>query len=283
MGKDNGNTTLNRIKFIDYYALLGVSLNVSNEELVKAYKNKCQQTTDESTLEELYVAYTILSSQHRRKPAYDRELAKYNASEDKDNYYIQDSWLSYEIYNILQARQNQQETVPKKTIKSRCLRGCLNIIFFFFLMIFVTQVKRCTRRTMVEKEISYNSTKEDVYNQVENTAVNEVEAKLTKAALEQNMEYPKQLEDGIIADRVELPFGAFSYCYTIDDILFDKVISISSKEKLLSNLKALYGQMKPMIDMLITTNRGINYRYTNKSKTRTHTVYLTVEDLKELG
>ena len=211
-------------------------------------------------------------------------MVKYNASEEKDNYYIQDSWLSAEIRNIHFVKPNQQETTPKKPIELRCLGGCLKIIGFFFFLMIITQVKVCSRKTIKEKNAaSYNFTKEEIYNQEENLTVNEAEAKLRKAILEINVECPKQLKNGITCERIDLTLGTFSYCYMLDDALFDKVISAANKEMQLSQLKAQYEQMKPMIALLIKTNRGLNYVYTNKSKTKTHTEFLSVEDLKNLA
>lgn len=70
------------------------------------------------------------------------------------------------------------------------------------------------------------------------------------------------MSEDITCQAVLIESDALVYVYKIDDNFFAEFKSHGLSRKLqLGNLKNVYGEMKPMIDLLIETHRGIYYRY----------------------
>ena len=89
--------------FKDYYLILGVGSDASPEEIEKAYKDADAKINVRGIISkdfhDIQEAFTILSKPDIRA-LYDKELEKYNALEDYENYKIQDAKLEDTISSL---------------------------------------------------------------------------------------------------------------------------------------------------------------------------------------
>jgi hypothetical protein len=70
------------------------------------------------------------------------------------------------------------------------------------------------------------------------------------------------MNENITTEEVLLERDALVYVYKVDDAFFSEFKEHAmSRDIQLKNLKTVYHEMQPMIDLLVETHRGIYYRY----------------------
>ena len=82
---------------------------------------------------------------------------------------------------------------------------------------------------------------------------------------------------------ISLTESALVYVYLIDDDYFEMMRdqALSSANQL-ANIRTMYSDMKPMIDLLVQTHRGISYKYICKNSKETNIVEVSYDDLASL-
>ena len=88
------------------------------------------------------------------------------------------------------------------------------------------------------------------------------ENQLRRFIIEKNISLPQNMDENITTEEVLLERDALVYVYKVDDDFFSEFKEHAmSRDIQLKNLKTLYHEMQPMIDLLVKTHRGIYYRY----------------------
>ena len=289
--------------FKDYYSILGVSFPANAEEIRLAHQSKIETLGADSSKPsnpnyqqrvDVEEAFRVIGTSYSLKKAYDEEYAKYIVSEDKHSFSIQDDWIlsqinsehNFVVNRILQPLpMNSEET---KTGWSGKTLSCLGKIFGFFLLIlFIAGVKTCSRN-QARKALSesYDNTEyvtptssSSATSYVSSTNTN-AERKLQKTAREINQDLPRMINDNITQRAITLTPSSLVYVYEIDDDFFEmyrnQALSSSSQ---LDNIRAMYSDMKPMIDLLLETHRGISYKYICKRSGETNIVEVSYSKL----
>lgn len=289
--------------FKDYYSILGVSYPSSSEEIHQAYNAKIGKLGEESSKEsspnytervDVEEAFRVIGASYRLKIAYDEEYAQYLASEDKDNFSIQNDWTiteidherAFVINRILQNGPKIQNEDDKKGFGGKVLGCFLKIIGVFFILLLFAGIKNCSRqqarKALVESytESNYSQNNNSTsYSQSNSSA----ELKLQKTAREINQSLPRRIDDNITQSAISLTESALVYVYLIDDDYFEMMRdqALSSANQL-ANIRAMYSDMKPMIDLLVQTHRGISYKYICKNSKETNIVEVPCTDLASL-
>lgn len=283
--------------FKDYYSILGVSYPSSDVEIRQAHHAKVEGLgTDSSNYSnpnyqqrvDVEEAFRVLGASYSLKKAYDEEYSKYLEAEDKDAFCIQDDWTlsqinsehNFVVNRLLQPLPSSIE--EQKTGWGGKALGCVGKIFgFILLMLVIAGAKTCSRKQMRNalSESSYNteyvsspsSSSSSSSYQVSTTS--NVERKLQKTAREINQSLPRRIDDNITHKAISLTSSALVYEYVIDDDFFElyKDQALSSNGQL-ESIRALYSDMKPMIDLLLETHRGISYKYICKRSGETSIV-----------
>ena len=253
--------------FKDYYSILGISFPSNDEEIKRAYNEKVEALGSESICDsnpnyqnrvDVEEAYMVLGASYSLKIAYDEEYQK-AIKEGFDIYEIKDEWILSRIERercFIKNKRLKQQNTPSPSKKGNMglkVLGCLGKIFLVYvcLWLFVC-VKKCSR-----DRVRDTYTSETIQESCESA-----DLKLKRYAAEENNSYPKDLDVNITAQAILIENEALVYVYKVDDTFFAELKDqIVSREKQLNNIKKVYNEMKPLIDLLIETHRGISYRY----------------------
>lgn len=257
--------------FKDYYSILRLSYPASDEDIRNAYttivntlgsESYKPECTNYQVRVETEEAYRVLGASYSLRKAYDEEYKK--AKEEGFNVYeIKDDWLitgiererDFVVNKIMSPNYNAPKPFdPKKKGRGMKLLGCLGKVFLVYvaLMSFVN-ISKCSRekaRESYELSNTMNSSTESAENQ------------LRRFIIEKNINLPQDMDENITTEEVLLESDALVYVYKVDDNFFSEFKEhVMSRNIQLSNLKTVYHEMKPMIDLLVETHRGIYYRY----------------------
>lgn len=285
---------------VDYYSILGVSFPSNSGEITSAYIAKKEMLGFESSSSdnsnypariEVELAYRVLGASYVLKTLYDSEYEKAIAV-GFDNYEINDDSLSssierertFVINNILNPnyKATNNNTNNEKSLGMKIL-GCLGKIFLGFIFILViVQVKKCARQSMRESIEQTNIAESN--KQASLIESNEsADFKLRLFATEKNNTLPQEMNNNVTFQEVQIENEALVYVYKVDDVFFSEFKSHAlSRQEQLSNLRTVYKEMKPMIDLLIKTHRGIYYRYICRESGETTEFKIYYSDLVDL-
>ena len=263
--------------FIDYYSILGISFPSNNEEINQAYCNKVGALgTDSSKCSSPYyhervdveVAFRVLGASYSLKTAYDEEYQRYLETQDKEDFEIKDDWtksqikseINFVVNRILEPVSTYHLETERKGIGSMTIGRVGKILGFIFLIIVIAGIKTYVSSSSTNSEI-----------------------KLKKAAKEINQTLPRKIDSYITHQAISLTSSALIYEYLVDDNYFSKEKDQAlSHEYQLANIRMMYSAMKPMIDLLIETNRGISYKYVCKTSKNINIVSVSCNDLRTL-
>ena len=256
--------------FKDYYSILKLSYPASDEDIKNAYTTIVNTLGADSANPsnpkyqvriDVEEAYRVLGSSYILKTAYDKEYQK-ATTEGLETYKIEDDWLlsgiererAFVVNTILSPGYKPPKPfVPKKKSKGMKALGCLGKAFLVYiaLMSFV-YISKCSREKVRE---SYELS--DTVNTSENA-----ENQLRRFIIEKNINLPQDMDENITTEEVLLERDALVYVYKVDDDFFSEFKEHAmSRDIQLQNLKTVYHEIKPVIDLLIETRRGIYYRY----------------------
>lgn len=277
--------------FKDYYSVLGISYPSTSEEIQKAYNAKKEALGKDSIISsnpkyqervEAELAYRVLGASYILKTAYDEEYEKAMA-EGFDYYIVNDENLisdiererDFVVNRLLSPnfKMPKANTTKEKSMGMKVL-GCLGkgFLIYLCLMTFV-YIKKCSRENVRE---SYE--KQSTYVPTESA-----DSKLRRFAAEKNASLPQDMDENITTQAVLLESDALVYVYKVDDDFFAEFKDhAQSREIQLGNLKTVYSKMKPMIDLLIETHRGIYYRYICRKSGETTEFKIYYSDLLDL-
>ncbi len=275
----------------DYYSVLGISYPSTSEEIRTAYNAQKESLGKESSNSndsnyqsrvEVELAYRILGASYILKTAYDGEYEKAMA-EGFDDYEVKHESLLSDIEHerdfVVNRLLNPNFKMPKTNStkeKSWSMKvlGCLGkgFLIYLCLMTFV-YVKKCSRdrvRDSYENQSTYVSTES-------------ADSKLMRFAAEKNAMLPQDMDENITTQEVLIESDALVYVYKVDDDFFAEFKThAQSREIQLGNLRTVYKEMKPMIDLLIETHRGIYYRYICRESGETTEFKIYYSDLVDL-
>ncbi|MBR2237573.1 MAG: hypothetical protein IJ887_06820 [Prevotella sp.] len=152
--------------------------------------------------------------------------------------------------------------------------GCLGKGFLIYLcLVTFAYVKNCSRarvRESYESQRSYVSTES-------------ADSKLRHFAAEKNAMLPQDMDENITTQEVLIESDALVYVYNVDDDFFAEFKNhAQSREIQLGNLRMVYKEIKPMIDLLTETHRGIYYRYICRKSGETTELKIYYSDLLDL-
>jgi hypothetical protein len=157
------------------------------------------------------------------------------------------------------------------------------------LILFISGVKTCSRnqarKTLSEsydnsEYVTSPSYSSNTSSSQVTSSSSDAERKLQKTAREINQDLPRKIDDNITQSAITLTSTALIYEYIIDDDYFDmyKDQALSASDQL-NNIRAMYSDMKPMIDLLLKTHRGISYKYICKESGKTNIVEIPYSEL----
>ncbi len=286
--------------FKDYYSILGITFPSNEDEIKQAYQSRVESLGTESSnygnpnyqqRVDVEEAYRVLVVAYGLKSAYDEEYSKYIESENKDSYCIQESWTQSQIDSqhntvvnrILTPMPASSEEKKKGWFKQTmgCFGGCLwKILGFILLIIAISAAKTCARKQMKNTLSESSINTEYVSSSLSSSAIptknktnSNAERKLQNMAWDINQSLPRKMNDNMTALAITLTSSALVYEYEIDDDCFemykDQVLSQSAQ---LEQVKEMYSDMKPMINLLLETHRGISYKYVCKKSRETNIV-----------
>lgn len=152
------NTDTYLIMFKDYYLILGIGCNATPEEIEQAYKEADARINVKGFISkdfhDIQEAYSILSKPEL-KALYDKELDKFNASGNYDNYRIEDDKLADKIstlhYNISENAGNPSGLAAKIG------KGCM----WAFIIVVISLLSTCIGAIMKQKgrsDVRYRNT-----------------------------------------------------------------------------------------------------------------------------
>lgn len=282
--------------FIDYYFILGISFPSNNEEINQAYCNKVEALgTDSSKYSspfyrervDVEVAFRVLGASYSLKTAYDEEYQRYLETQDKEHFEIKDEWtksqikseINFVVNRILEPVSTYHLETERKGIGSKTL-GCVGkILGFIFLIIVIAGIKTCARK-QVRNSFENSYVKPESNDKFVFSSDNNPEIELQKAAREINQTLPRKIDSYITHQAISLTSSALIYEYLVDDNYFsEEKDQALSHEYQLANIRMMYSAMKPMIDLLIETNRGISYKYVSKTSKNINIVSVSCDDL----
>ena len=275
----------------DYYSVLGISYPSTSEEIQTAYNaikeslGKESSNSNDSNYQsrvEVELAYRILGASYILKTAYDGEYEKAKA-EGFDDYDVKHESLLSDIERernfVVNRLLSPNFKMPKtNTTKEKGwgmkVLGCLGkgFLIYLCLMMFV-YVKKCSRESVRE---SYETPSTYV-------STESADSKLKRFVAEKNASLPQDMDENITTQVVLLESDALVYVYKVDDDFFAEFKDhAQSREIQLGNLRTVYSEMKPMIDLLIETHRGIYYRYICRKSGETTEFKIYYSDLVDL-
>lgn len=276
------------MKIKDYYSVLGVSPDADSPTIYDSYQKRINELGEDSRKSsnpnyssrvDVEEAYRMLGASYINKEAYDNEYQQSIALGNLD--FEMGEWLEEHVkreHDFVVNRMlipDTPQAVEMSTGKKWGMKtlGCIGKAFLLFLfLIFIANVKRCSRQAVRD---SYNTSYE-----TEITTTSEAERKLQQAAREMNRSLPQKINDDITQYPVELTPSALVYVYGVKESTFianrDRV---SSKKGQIANIKAMYSDMKPMIDLLLQTERGISYKYVSSDSHTTEIVAVSYSEL----
>lgn len=276
------------MKIKDYYSILGVSPDADNPTIYDSYQKRISELGEESRKSsspnywsrvDVEEAYRMLGASYINKEAYDKEYQQSIALGNLD--FEMGEWLEEHVnreHDFVINRMlipDAPQTVEISTGKKWGMKtlGCIGKAFLLFLfLIFIANVKRCSRQAVRD---SYSTTYD-----TEITTPSDAERKLQQAAREMNRSLPQKINDNITQYPVELTSSALVYVYRVKESTFIRERErVSSKEGQIANIKAMYSEMKPMIDLLLQTERGISYKYVSSESYTTELVAVTYSEL----
>ena len=295
----------------DYYSYLGISADADNTTINNAYKSMVEKLGESSRYSNnsqyesrlnVEEAYRILGISSTLKELYDEE---YNNSIALGNYEyeIQDDWLlskiicehNYVVNQILSP--NTVNTFDKKVWSMKII-GCIGKAFgiFLLLLLFVSikhscrkQMRETYNETIPTAETSFTETPVDAHSFYNNLPKNidmnvtDAEKKLQKTVEDVNNELPRRINDNVTHVKVLLTATEIIYRYKVDDEYFSSVVDlVTSKSYQNDSIKAVYSEMKPMINLLVETRRGISYEYVCRDSKRSEKISIPYEELKDL-
>ena len=256
--------------FKDYYSILRLSYPASDEDIKNAYTTIVNALGSESSNPECTnyqvrvdteEAYRVLGASYSLRKAYDEEYEKAK-EEGFDVYEIKDDWLiagiererDFVINKTLSPNYKAPKPfVPKKKSRGMKVLGCLGKAFLvyvaFMTFAYISKCSRDKARESYETSNTVNSS-ESAENQ------------LRRFVIEKSINLPQDMDENITTEEVLLEDDALVYVYKVDDDFFSEFKEHAMSRSIqLSNLKTVYHEMKPMIDLLVETRRGIYYRY----------------------
>ena len=275
----------------DYYSVLEISYPSTSEEIRTAYNAKKESLGKDSSNSndsnyqsrvEVELAYRILGASYILKTAYDGEYEKAMA-EGLDDYEVKHESLLSDIERerdfVVNQLLNPNFKMPKtNSTKEKSwgmkVLGCFGkgFLIYLCLMTFV-YLKKCSRESVRESYEPQNS-----YVSTESA-----DSKLRRFAAEKNASLPQDMDENITTQAVLLESDALVYVYKVDDDFFAEFKDhAQSREIQLGNLRTVYSEMKPMIDLLIETHRGIYYRYICRKSGETTEFKIYYRDLVDL-
>ena len=152
--------------------------------------------------------------------------------------------------------------------------GCIGKGFLIYLcLVAFVQIKKCSKDSVKEsyETPSTYATKESA------------ESQLRSFVLEKNISLPQDMDENITTQEVILERDAIVYVYKVNDNFFAEFKDHAfSRDMQLKNLRTVYDKMKPMIDLLIETHRGIYYRYICRESGETTEFKIYYSDLVDL-
>ena len=240
--------------FKDYYSILKLSYPARDEDIKNAYTTLVNTLGADSANPsspkyqvrvDVEEAYRVLGASYILKTAYNKEYQK-AITEGFETYKTGDEWL-------LSGIERPKPFMPKKKGKGMKALGCIGKAFLLYivLMSFV-YISKCSRekaRESYELSNTMNSSQS-------------AENQLRRFIIEKNINLPQNMDENITTEEVLLERDALVYVYKVDDDFFSEFKEHAmSRDIQLKNLKTVYHEMQPMIDLLVETHRGIYYRY----------------------
>lgn len=277
--------------FKDYYSILRLSYPASDEDIKNAYTTivnalGSESSTPECTKYQARVdteeAYRVLGASYSLRKAYDEEYEKAK-EEGFDVYEIKDDWLiagiererDFVINKILSPNYKAPKPfVPKKKSRGMKVLGCLGKAFLVYVALMTfAYISKCSRDKARESYVT--STSSD--------AKKSAEEELKLFVMQKNLNLPQDMDENITTQAVWLDDDAIVYIYKVDDTFFSEFKDRAfSREIQLKNLRTVHQKMKPMIDWLIETHRGIYYRYICRESGEINEFKIYYSDLLEL-
>lgn len=277
--------------FKDYYSILRLSYPASDEDIKNAYTTivnalgadlanpsspKYQVRVD---VEE---AYRVLGASYILKTAYDKEYQK-AITEGFETYETEDDWLlsgiererAFVVNTILSPGYKPPKPfVPQKKGKGMKVLGCLGKAFLVYVALMsIVYISKCSREKARETYITSNSL----------DSKKSAEEELKLFVMQKNLNLPQDMDENITTQAVLLEDDAIVYIYKVDDAFYSEFKDHAfSRDIQLKNLRTVHQKMKPMIDWLIETHRGIYYRYICRETGEINEFKIYYNDLLEL-
>ena len=276
---------------VDFYSILGVSFTSSSEEIQSAYITKKDSLGKDSANSsnpnyqarvDVELAYRVLGASYILKTAYDEEYEKAKQVGFNDYEVAHESLLpdiERERDFVVNKLLNPNFKMPKTTTpheKGWGMKalGCIGKGFLIYLcLVAFVQIKKCSKDSVKEsyETPSTYATKESA------------ESQLRSFVLEKNISLPQDMDENITTQEVILERDAIVYVYKVNDNFFAEFKDHAfSRDIQLKNLRTVYDKMKPMIDLLIETHRGIYYRYICRESGETTEFKIYYSDLVDL-
>jgi len=276
---------------VDFYSILGVSFPSSSEEIQSAYITKKDLLGKDSANSsnpnyqarvDVELAYRVLGASYIMKTAYDEEYEKAKQVGFNDYEVAHESLLpdiERERDFVVNKLLNPNFKMPKTTTpheKGWGMKalGCIGKGFLIYLcLVAFVQIKKCSKDSVKEsyETPSTYATKESA------------ESQLRSFVLEKNISLPQDMDENITTQEVVLERDAIVYVYKVNDNFFAEFKDHAfSRDIQLKNLRTVYDKMKPMIDLLIETHRGIYYRYICRESGETTEFKIYYSDLVDL-
>jgi hypothetical protein len=276
---------------VDFYSILGVSFPSSSEEIQSAYITKKDSLGKDSANSsnpnyqarvDVELAYRVLGASYILKTAYDEEYEKAKQVGFNDYEVAHESLLpdiERERDFVVNKLLNPNFKMPKTTTpheKGWGMKalGCIGKGFLIYLcLVAFVQIKKYSKDSVKEsyETPSTYATKESA------------ESQLRSFVLEKNISLPQDMDENITTQEVVLERDAIVYVYKVNDNFFAEFKDHAfSRDIQLKNLRTVYDKMKPMIDLLIETHRGIYYRYICRESGETTEFKIYYSDLVDL-
>ena len=276
---------------VDFYSILGVSFPSSSEEIQSAYITKKDLLGKDSANSsnpnyqarvDVELAYRVFGASYIMKTAYDEEYEKAKQVGFNDYEVAHESLLpdiERERDFVVNKLLNPNFKMPKTTTpheKGWGMKalGCIGKGFLIYLcLVAFVQIKKCSKDSVKEsyETPSTYATKESA------------ESQLRSFVLEKNISLPQDMDENITTQEVILERDAIVYVYKVNDNFFAEFKDHAfSRDIQLKNLRTVYDKMKPMIDLLIETHRGIYYRYICRESGETTEFKIYYSDLVDL-
>ena len=281
----------------DYYSILAVPYGADKTTLLNAYNTITAKLGQESCNTnspyynnrlEVEEAYRILCVSISLKEDYN-EAYQQSIAQGTNNYVTDNDWLENRIKQEHQVAINRiaesNNTFSNNLKTSKWWRsaefGCLKKIIGGIILIFILgEVKICSRNAFRD---AYSSNNTEVVFPCSTDEREKAEAMLQKTAEDINASLPKDINENITQYYVTINNKELIYEYRVDDKFFQEFRHQAMSKKIqMDNLRQVYKGMKPMIDLLIKTNRGLAYRYVCKDSKKVTEFHLTCKDLASL-